>query len=110
MNAPIANVVLPKTMEKLILGADCGLLVGVDWPDSLKEIKFYAIRCEYCSRGYNEPLDGVLWPPYLQKLSMGDDFNQPVERAVWPSSLRELTFEYHFDQPVVGMQWPASLK
>ncbi|CAN0059775.1 unnamed protein product [Ectocarpus sp. 4 AP-2014] len=103
-----------------------GSLEAVVWPQRLKEIDF-----DWSSR-FNQPIEGVEFPPSLQELTlsdafdqpiedailptslqvfmMGDDFNHPVEDVRWPPSLEQIYFGRYFNQPIEEVVWPSSLK
>ena len=49
---------------------------------------------------FNDPIDEVVWPASLRRLTFGDDFNQPIDTIAWPASLTQLTFGSGFDYPV----------
>ena len=63
-------------------------------------------------RGFNQPIDGVVWPASLQKLliDVGEEFDQPIDGVAWPASLHQLVLGEHFNQPIDRVTWPSSLQ
>lgn len=70
------------------------------WPRGLTQL---VLNTEF-----DVAIHDVLWPMLLERLVLGG-FNQGIEGVVWPASLQQLSFGATFNQEIAGVVWPASL-
>ncbi|CAB1104351.1 unnamed protein product [Ectocarpus sp. CCAP 1310/34] len=75
---------------------------GVEFPPSLLELRL--------SDAFDQPIEDAILPKSLQFFMFGDDFNHPVDDIRWPPSLEQVFFGKHFNQPIEEVVWPSSLK
>ncbi|CAB1103084.1 unnamed protein product [Ectocarpus sp. CCAP 1310/34] len=95
-------------MEYLEFGDAFGdSLEAVPWPEHLRTMEFHH------DSPFDQTIELVQWPPFLQNVTFGGDFNQPIERVKFPASLQQLIFRTsssRFDQPIAEVVLPASLQ
>lgn len=97
-NQPLGGDVLelPSGLREFSLGVDFNQsLEGVRWPPRLEKLVL--------SHRYNQSLSQIPWSTELRELRelvLGDDFNCPVDRTSFPRSLQTLAFGKSFNQPL----------
>lgn len=69
---------------------------GVGWPPKVTTITF--------GRAYDQPIDGVLWPPTVRTIIFGHDFDQRIDRVSW-TNVEKLVFGDSFNQPIDRVPW-----
>lgn len=78
-------------------------LTGVNFPDSLTTLDL--------SRDFNQPIDDVVWPKQLARLTFGFFFSRSIETAAknWPPTLKYLQMGDCYNLPIRDVEWPGGL-
>ena len=130
-NSPLTTVAWPPTLKVLDLGCSFDRPIGKDGdvallPDGLEELRLgvafnhsiknirlpAGLKCLIAGNehsAFNQDLTGVMWPPGLEELALGDCFDQPMEGTTFPETLRELSFGTAFSYSLQGVTLPDGL-
>lgn len=87
---------------------------GIAWPVGLECLSFCALRLEWELPSweidwFDHPLDGANFPSGLREMFLGDTFNQPIEDVVWPPALERLSLA-GYNHEIDNVRWPPALK
>lgn len=98
---PFCGVLNP---QQLIFGHQFNRPVSdmKEWPRSLLLLSF--------GHSFNQSLEGVNLPMFLEFLEFGHEFNQSLQAVDLPQSLKHLRFFHSFNQSLDGVVWPMSLR
>lgn len=58
---------------------------------------------------FNQPVEGLIWPPLIKVLHLGNAFNQPLHNTLLPTQLEDLSFGTKFNQPIHNISWPPHI-
>jgi len=93
---------LPPNLKSLTFGGRCNHPVqDVKLPEGLQELRF---------GGFNQSIDGMIFPSRLQSLTLGPSFNQSLEKVLLPDTLKKITFGHFFNQSLEWVKLPSSLQ
>lgn len=132
-DSPLTAFAFPPTLKVLKLGEEFNQPIG--WkdgdnpllPDGLEVLRLgccfnrsienvrlpVGLKCLVLGSPYESAFDkdlaGVIWPPGLEELTLGDCFDQPVEGTSFPETLRELSFGQAFSYSLQGVALPNEL-
>lgn len=104
-NHSIENVRLPVGLKRLILTSYNfnESLAGVMWPPGLEELEL--------GDGFNQPPEGITFPETLRKLSFGEAFSCSLQGVALPRGLTRLSFGWNYPVSLLqGLDWPRSLR
>lgn len=138
-NLPLTTVVFPPTLKVLGLGYTFNHPIGGEvgavplLPDGLEELRLGQMfnqnienirlpaglkrlivisGCRVVKRKicrFDRGLSGVIWPPGLEELVLGDKLNQSMKDTTFPKSLRRLSFGEAFTYSLQGAGLPDGL-
>ena len=130
-NLPLTVFAWPPTLKVLDLGDEFDHPIGEAGnvpllPDGLEELRVgtsfnhgienvrlpIGLKRLIIDKGnwrLNQGLAGVMWPPGLEELNLGNMFNQPLQDTTFPETLRKLSLGDRYSHSLGGVTLPAGL-